>query len=77
LISADDLDLRGSVSRPGTDTEKEVALDMGAVSLREMEKQAIIRSLRRWEGNRTRAAEELGISRRTLITKIAEYEISE
>ncbi|MDD3058155.1 MAG: helix-turn-helix domain-containing protein, partial [Sphaerochaeta sp.] len=31
------------------------------------------RSLHRWEGNRTRAAQELGISRRTLINKIAEY----
>jgi two-component system response regulator AtoC len=38
-----------------------------------MEEDAIIRALHRWEGNRTRAAEELGISRRTLINKIAEY----
>ncbi|HHU88518.1 MAG TPA: hypothetical protein GXZ38_04065, partial [Spirochaetales bacterium] len=35
----------------------------------------IIRSLHRWEGNRTRAAEELGISRRTLINKIADYQL--
>lgn len=47
--------------------------DNGAVSLKDIEKQAIERSLRRWEGNRTKAAEELGITRRTLINKIAEF----
>lgn len=44
-----------------------------AVSLKDMEKQTIARALHRWEGNRTKAAEELGITRRTLITKIQEY----
>ncbi|MCF0262484.1 MAG: hypothetical protein HUK23_06200, partial [Sphaerochaetaceae bacterium] len=39
------------------------------------EKKAIEKSLRRWEGNRTKASEELGITRRTLITKIAEYNL--
>ncbi len=47
--------------------------DNGAVSLKDIEKQAIEKSLRRWEGNRTKAAEELGITRRTLINKIAEF----
>jgi len=41
-------------------------------TLRELERQAIIGSLLRWEGNQTRAAEELGITRRTLFTKIKE-----
>ncbi|HRV24882.1 MAG TPA: helix-turn-helix domain-containing protein, partial [Sphaerochaeta sp.] len=45
-------------------------------SLKEAEIEAIIHALHRWEGNRTRAAEELGISRRTLINKIAEYNLS-
>ena len=44
-----------------------------AVSLKDIEKQAIERALRRWEGNRTKAADELGITRRTLINKIAEF----
>jgi len=44
-------------------------------SLKSMEKRAIADALRRWEGNRTRAAEELGITRRTLINKIREYGI--
>ena len=42
-------------------------------TLDEMQKQAIIETLRRWEGNRTRAAEELGINRKTLLNKIKEY----
>jgi two-component system response regulator AtoC len=43
-------------------------------TLDEIQKQAILEALRRWEGNRTRAAEELGIHRRTLLNKIKEYE---
>ena len=44
-----------------------------AETMRDMEKRAIADALLRWEGNRTRASAELGISRRTLITKIKEY----
>lgn len=42
-------------------------------TLREMEKQAILQALQRWEGRRQAAAEELGISRRTLLNKIKAY----
>ncbi len=76
IIRKEDLDLRSSVSRPGTVEAKSEASDIEAVSLKDLEKNAIIRSLQRWEGNRTHAAEELGISRRTLISKIAEYNIN-
>lgn len=48
-----------------------------ARSLRSVEREAIIVALRRWEGNRTRAAEELGISRRNLQYKIKEYGIED
>jgi two-component system response regulator AtoC len=44
-----------------------------AGTLQEMELQAIKDSLLRWEGNQTRAAEELGITRRTLFTKIKDH----
>lgn len=43
------------------------------VSLREMERILIERALAQTRGNRTHAAALLGISRQTLITKIAEY----
>lgn len=42
-------------------------------TLAEVEKQVIFAALRRWEGNRTRAAKELGIDRKTLLRKIKEY----
>lgn len=73
-IHREDLDLRGSVSLHVPDREKEEsrADDVEGKSLKDIEMDAIIRSLHRWEGNRTRAAKELGISRRTLINKIAE-----
>ncbi|HTZ51328.1 MAG TPA: sigma-54 dependent transcriptional regulator, partial [Spirochaetia bacterium] len=45
----------------------------GPVSMDEVEREAIVRALAKWEGNRTRAAEELGISRRTIFYKIKRY----
>lgn len=41
-----------------------------AESLESLERAAIERALAKWGGNRTKAAEELGISRRTIINKI-------
>jgi two-component system response regulator AtoC len=55
----------------GEDTERPVRRG----TLREMEKEAIIAALHRNEGRRTKAAEELGITRRTLLNKVKEYEI--
>jgi two-component system response regulator AtoC len=72
-IQSDDLDLRGSVSMQSKEKSAPVIEDSEAKSLRDAEVAAIIHALHRWEGNRTHAAEELGISRRTLINKIAEY----
>lgn len=46
-----------------------------AGTLRDMERQAIIEALHRHEGHRQNAADELGITRRTLLNKINEYEL--
>ena len=43
------------------------------VPIKEMERAAILRALRIAGGNRTRAAEELGLSLRTLRNRIREY----
>jgi two-component system response regulator AtoC len=44
-------------------------------TLESLEKQAIEQALHRWEGNRTRAAEELGITRRTLLNRLKHFGI--
>jgi transcriptional regulator of acetoin/glycerol metabolism len=46
-------------------------------SLADTEKQKILAVLKKNNDNRTRAAEELGISRRTLHRKLREYGVSE
>ena len=75
LITEDNIELRGDVLRPARREEKEGVSGTEGLSLKEIEKQTIEKALRRWEGNRTRAAKELGITRRTLITKIEEYDL--
>ncbi|MDD3997753.1 MAG: sigma-54 dependent transcriptional regulator [Sphaerochaetaceae bacterium] len=82
VLRPENLDLRTSSIKLNNDeshsnsAQSKVYNDnIEAKSLKEMEIEAIIRTLHRWEGNRTRAAEELKISRRTLINKIAEYHI--
>ncbi|MGX8686156.1 MAG: sigma 54-interacting transcriptional regulator, partial [Spirochaetales bacterium] len=72
LITENELDLRGSSLRQPNKSVQSVGTPL---TLADAEKMAIEKALRRWEGNRTRASEELGISRRTLITKIQEYNI--
>jgi two-component system response regulator AtoC len=44
-------------------------------TLESLEKQAIIDALHRWEGNRTKTAAELGVTRRTLLNKIKGFGI--
>jgi DNA-binding NtrC family response regulator len=58
-------------ARPGIGDRRHTPL-----SLDELERQHIERTLRHHGGNRTRAAAELGISRATLINKIKRYAIS-
>ena len=42
-------------------------------TLKELESKAILRTLQKWGGNQTKAAEELGITRRTIFSKIREF----
>ena len=74
---------RAAIFCEGSDIEpRDIVLAEGAEakppeprSLRALERDAIRVALYRWDGNRTRAAEELGISRRTLLYKIKLYRI--
>ncbi len=68
IIRGDDLEMTASpVSRPESPSGEQ------GRTLKELEKSSIRSALQRWEGNRSRAAKELGISRRTIINKIQEY----
>ena len=74
-ISAESIELprRGNPVLPEDEKNEEREEDF---TLKEVEKTHIHRVLHRWEGNRTKAAEELGISRKTLFNKIKEYGLS-
>jgi len=85
-ILASDLDFaegrRAEPARAGTprtdsarveDSGAAVGAAVPATSLDSMESDAIRRALAKWGGNRSKAAEELGISRRTIQNKIKKY----
>ncbi len=46
-----------------------------SLTVKDVERDAIVRALEKWNENRTKAALELGISRRTLINKIRDYQL--
>lgn len=65
FIRSDDLELPDTTG--STQTHEKPG------TLHAMEKEKILESLLRWEGNRTKAAKELGITRRTIQNKLIEY----
>ena len=68
-------DLPAHIRDTGGGSGEFVSMESG--TLEEMEKRAIRQALKETGGNRTQAAEKLGISRRTLHRKIAEYGFTE
>jgi DNA-binding NtrC family response regulator len=68
-LTVDEVRLDGDVA----DSEGVESLDNVNLTLKEIEKELILRRLNRTGGNRTRAAEMLGISVRTLRNKINQY----
>ncbi len=81
VITAADLPERvlrpsSASSTPRLSTQSSPALPPGeTLNLEEMEKRAIIAALRAADGSRHRAAEILGIHRRTLLRKLQQYKI--
>jgi two-component system response regulator HydG len=74
-------DLPARITSAGRDAEIVIPLEQGSVSplratLREVEKDLILRALDLTRGNKSRAAEMLGVQRKHLYRKIAEYGIS-
>ena len=78
MIETADLDLRGLPARPaganssGAPNQGQILTDT-VEPLEELERRAIIQALAKWHGNRTRASDALGISRRTILNKIKRY----
>jgi DNA-binding NtrC family response regulator len=56
--------------------DEEIRFQAG-MSLPEIEKESIIKTMKKVKGNKVKAAELLGISRRSLYNKIAEYGIED
>ncbi len=73
-ILCETIDLpRSNRSLPNAEAERNGGESEKPYRLRGMERNLIEKALYRWEGNKTKAAEELGISRKTLFNKIKEY----
>ena len=54
----------------------QLPLNTGDATLSDIEKRVILETLEKYDGNRTRSAEALGIGRRTLIRKLHEYGVT-
>jgi two-component system response regulator AtoC len=74
-IHSGDIDLHeeGAVSAAAAVSGTAAGILRDGSSLGDIERQAIVEALERWNGNRTRAAQELGISRKTILNKIKAY----
>jgi two-component system response regulator AtoC len=72
VVTEEDLDLPQAANSVPV-AEENLAAPSSGSTLWELERRAITECLLKWEGNQTRAAEELGITRRTMFNKIKEY----
>ena len=75
ILSPADIDTRSAADLTNSATRSGGTVP--GRTLKDMERDSIAASLHRWEGNRSRAAKELGISRRTIINKIQEYRLED
>jgi len=76
LARAERLTLRDvpAAIRGGADLTK-ISVVRTGMTVEEAERQLIVQALKETGGNRTRAAEKIGISRRTLHRKLKKYEL--
>jgi len=72
-----DVDDFFAVRDAGSGETRDVALpDAGTITLDEMEKRMIVKCMKHYEGNVSRVAEALGISRAALYRRLEKYEIA-
>lgn len=69
--------LESAIPEAGAAPPPPTQVEPGTLSLKETERQQIIRALRETGGNRTLAARKLGISRRTLHRKLHVYQLED
>ena len=70
-------DLPVSVKTGGPGAAPQKLLAQSELTVKEAEKQLIIRALKECDGNRTRAAQKLGMSRRTMHRKLHVYQLED
>ena len=70
-IAVEHLPVHLSTSRPGVVTT--VALPDQAMTLREVEQQIVLSVLEKHDGDKRKAAEELGIALKTMYNKVNQY----
>lgn len=73
-ITARDFSFAGAAMRPTTSEESWLEGN-ASFELRELEKRAIAAALAKYEGHREKSAAALGITRRTLLNKMNEYDL--
>jgi Transcriptional regulator containing PAS, AAA-type ATPase, and DNA-binding domains len=73
FVLADHLGLAGEGTGPSAHLRREAAVGGAGASLGVLERQAILSILKQTNGHRQRAADLLGISRRTLSRKLKQY----
>jgi DNA-binding NtrC family response regulator len=76
-LSADDLPEKFSRQAPAPEDDGEEEDDPAVLNLEKLSRQAILKALEACHGNRTEAARQLGISRRTLHRRLNEFGLRE
>jgi two-component system response regulator HydG len=77
ILSAEDLPERFFAGAEGNDDDADPGPDGNDLNLTHLSKQTIIKALEACRGNRTEAAKQLGISRRTLHRRLNEFGLRE
>jgi transcriptional regulator with PAS, ATPase and Fis domain len=73
LVLDSEVDSLGAYNTEVEEEEHIVSFKAGDESLTDVRKSIILRTLERFDGNRTKTAEALGVSTRTIRNKIADY----